>query len=237
MLRKMCGLVAAVGLATVVTAASGETVSRVFRLKHVSVSDASAAVQPMLSDAGSLTLQPKLSKIVVQDEPAIVEQVAEMIERLDHIPGGYSVQIDLLKGSEPTPYGSVQEVQVEQRVRDLFKVKAFRRLGRLTIEGELGSPAQAELGDTFQISFLARLPEYSDATPWGARDPGERLHLRQLVLERRMVSTDGTLVTEELLRTNVLLSPMQTVYIGAGNSEESKEVLVLIVHAEEFGSR
>jgi hypothetical protein len=44
-------------------------------------------------------------------------------------------------------------------------------------------------------------------------------------------------MTEELLRTNVLLSPKQTVYIGAGNSEDSEDVLVLIVRAQNFGSR
>jgi hypothetical protein len=86
------------------------------------------------------------------------------------------------------------------------------------------------------VSFLARLPEYSESTPWGARDPGDRLYLRQLVLERKEVASDGTLVTQELLRTNVLLSPKQTVYIGAGNSEKTKDVLVLIVHAQDFGS-
>ena len=85
--------------------------------------------------------------------------------------------------------------------------------------------------------MLARLPEYPESTPWGAPDPGNRLQLRQLVLERKQVAADGTMTTDELLRTNVLLSPKQTVYIGAGNSEESEDVLVLIVHAQEFGSR
>jgi hypothetical protein len=117
----------------------------------------------------------------------------------------------------------------------MFDVEAFQRLGQSRVEGEVGSPTHAELGASFRVSFLARLPEYSESTPWGAPDPGERLHLRQLMLERKKVSSDGTLVTQELLRTNVLLSPKQTVYIGAGNSEKTNEVLVLIVRAEDFG--
>ncbi len=50
-------------------------------------------------------------------------------------------------------------------------------------------------------------------------------------------SSDGELTARELLRTNVFLSQKQTVYIGAGSSEESDHVLVLVVHAMETGSR
>lgn len=236
MLRKTLGLVVVIGIAAAVTAGNIETVSRVFRLEHASVSDASAAIQPMLSDAGTLTLQPKLSRIVVQDQPEIIDRVSELIEKIDHVPGAYSIQIDLLKGGKATPYGTVDEVVVEERLRKMFKVEAFHRIGSSTIEGVLGSPTQAKLGTSFQVSLLAQLPEYPESTPWGAPDPGNRLQLRQLVLERTAVAADGALTTAELLRTNVLLSPKQTVYIGAGNSEDSENVLVLIVHAEEFGS-
>ena len=237
MLRKTLLLVVLIGAAAVLAAANIETVSRVFRLEHASVSDASEAIQPMLSEAGSLTLQPRLSKIVVQDQPEIIDRVTELIRTIDRVPGIYRIRFDLLKGGKAAPYGTAGEVIVEERLRKMFKVEAFHRIGSSTIEGVMGSPTRAELGSSFQVSLLAQRPEYSDSSPWGVPDPGNRLQLRQLVLERKAVATDGTLMTDELLRTNVLLSPEQTVYIGAGNSEESEEVLVLIVHAEEFGSR
>jgi hypothetical protein len=237
MLRKTIVFVAVIGMVGAVTAANIETVSRVFRLEHASVSEASAAIQPMLSEAGSLTLQPKLSRIMVQDQPEIIDRVTEVIEKLDHVPGTFSIQIDLLKGGRATPYGTVDEVAVEERLQKMFKVEAFHRLGSSTIEGVMGSSARAELGTSFQVSLLAQLPEYRESTPWGVPNPGNRLQLRRLVLERTTVAADGTLKTDELLRTNVLLSPKQTVYIGAGNSEESEDVLVLIVHARKFGSR
>jgi len=237
MLKRFVIFAVVMGVAAAITAANVETVSRVFRLEHVSVSEASAAVQPMLSDVGSLTLQPKLSRIMVQDAPEVIQRVAELIDKLDHVPGVYSVQIDLLEGGAAMPFGSVQEVPVEDRLRKMFNVDAFHRLGSSTIEGVLGSSAQAELGTSFQVSFFAQLPDRSASSPWGTPDPGNRLHLRQLVLERKMVASDGTMMTHELLRTNVLLSPKQTVYIGAGNSEDSEDVLVLIVHAQEFEGR
>ena len=110
MLRKMLLFIAMIGMAAAVTADNVETVSRVFQLEHVSVSEASAAIQPMLSEAGSVTLQPKLSRIVVQDQLEIVDRVTEVIEKLDHIPGKFSVRIDLLRGGKAKPYGTVDEV-------------------------------------------------------------------------------------------------------------------------------
>jgi hypothetical protein len=237
MLRRSVLFVAVIGIATALVAANVETISRVFTLEHASVSDVSNAVQPLLSEAGSLTLQPKLSRIVVQDQPAILDRVTALIEELDHVPDHYSIEIELLEGTEPRPYGTRDEIEAEGRLREMFNVEAFHRLGRSVVEGELGNQAQAGLGDEFRVSFLAQASEVSKGPPWGTPDVGSRLSLRPLVLERLEVSTEGELTAHELLRTNVLISQKQTVYIGAGNSEDSANVLVLIVHAMETGSR
>lgn len=236
MLKRSLLFVAIIGIATALVAADVETISRVFTLEHASMLEVSTAVQPLLSEAGSLTLRPKLSRIIVQDQPEVLDRVTALIEELDHVPGAYSVRFDLLESGEPKPYGTSDQVRVEDRLRKMFNAAAFYRLGRSTIEGVSGSSAVADLGGSFQVSFLAQVAEPTSSSPWGTREPGTRLHLRQLVLERKEVAADGTVATDELLRTNVQLSPMQTVYIGAGNSEDSEDVLVLIVHAEEFGS-
>jgi hypothetical protein len=235
MLKRSLICVVVMGIAIAVVAANEETISRAFTLKHASVSEVSAAIQPLLSEAGSLTLRPRHSRIVVQDQREVIDRVTALIEKLDHLPGAYSVRFDLLEGGEPKPYGTSGQIAVEDRVKKMFNAAAFYRLGKSTIEGVSGSPALAELGSSFQVSFLAQVAEPSTSTPWGTRTPGTRLHLRQLVLERKQIAADGTIVTDELLRTNVQLSSKQTVYIGAGNSEDSEEVLVLIVHAEGFG--
>jgi len=237
MLRKPLVFATMIGIATMLAAASTDMVSRAFKLEHASVSEASAAIQPMLSEAGSLTLQPKLSRIVVQDQPEIIDRVTELIENLDHIPGLYSVQVELLEGTDPMPFGTRDEIKAEERLRKMFKVDAFRRLGNSTIEGQLGNRAQADLGKDFRVSFSPQPSEPSGNSPWGSVEPSHRISLRPLVLERMETSSDGELTTREILRTNVLISQKQTVYIGAGNSEDSGHVLVLIVHAMETGSR
>ena len=94
-------------LAAVVTmAADVETVARVFRLDFASISEVSVAVQPMLSESGSLTLHPSRSRITVQDLPEVVDRVAQRIAELDRMPGHFRIKIDLLEG-RPAGDGSL----------------------------------------------------------------------------------------------------------------------------------
>ena len=237
MWRRVPILIALVWVASVIMAAEVETVSRVFRLEYLSVSEASAAVQPLLSEIGSITVQPSKAKVTVQDVPEVIDLVAQLIDELDRAPGSYRIQIDLLEGGAKEPYGTVLQVELDNRLQRMFKASSFRRLGSSVFEGDIGTSIQGEIGNNYLVSFLPQAPDFSREAPWGSPDPGDRIQLRQLVLGRVVVAADGTRTTRELLRTNVLLSPNQKVFIGAGKSEESENVLVLIVYAQEFGGR
>lgn len=227
-------LIAAV-LVVAAAAAAADTVSRVFTLRHVSVAEASAAVQPLLSELGTLTLQPSMARMTVQDLPEVIERVAKLIRELDHQPSRYRIEVELLEGGPVKPYGSADEVAADERLRKMFKFPAYRRLGSAMLEGEFGSQAQADLGRGFRVSFLGQLPAYSADSPWGSPDPGDRIHLRGLVLQRLRMTGDGRQESEQVLRTTVLLSPNQKVYIGAGNSENAKVGWVLIIQARDAG--
>lgn len=235
--RRLVVFVAVIGIATALVAADADTVSRAFELEHASVLEVSAAVQPLLSESGSLTVQPKLSRVVVQDRSDVIDRVTTLIEKLDHSPGLYSIRVELLEGTEPKPYGTQDEIEANERLRKMFDVAAFRRLGISTVEGQLGNRAQVDLGTGFRVAFLPQLSETSGRKPWGTPHQNDRINLRPLVLERLESSSEGELTPHELLRTNIYLAQNQTVYIGAGSSEDTDHVLVLIVHAIETGSR
>jgi hypothetical protein len=55
-------------------------------------------------------------------------------------------------------------------------------------------------------------------------------------LHRLSVAPGGEQRSEQVLRTTVLLSPNQKVYIGAGGSEKAASGWVLIIQAREAGS-
>lgn len=237
MRRRRPGLAVLLFLATALTAVAADTVSRVFTLRYVEVAEVSAAVQPMLSEHGVLTLQPSQSRMTVQDLPEVVERVARRIAEIDHVPDRFRIEIELLQGGPESPFGAITEVEADERLRKMFKFPAYQRLGSAVLEGDLGSTVQAELGRDHKVSFLAQLPAHSPDAPWGSPDPGNRIHLRGLSLQRVTVGGDGTQTSEQVLRTTVLLAPGQEVYIGAGGSENATVGWVLIVRALEIGER
>jgi len=245
MARRTLSFLLVAFVAAVTAAADVETVARVFRLDFASISEVSLAVQPMLSESGSMTLHPSRSRITVQDRPEVVDRVAELIKEMDRAPGRYRIKVDLLEGrpatdgsrENVTPYGSADQLQTDQRLKSMFKFPVIRRLGSASLEGELGTSAAAKIDRGYEISFIAQAPEYSENAPWGSPDPGNKIQLRQFVLTRVTVEPDGTQKSEVLLRTNMLLSPKQKIYVGAGKAEDSDTGLVLIVDAQEFGSK
>jgi hypothetical protein len=222
-------------LAVALTAGADlETVVHVFQLRYASVTEASAAIQPMLSDRGSITVQPRQARITVQDLPEVVQRVADLIVEIDRLPKSYRIQVELLEGtSRPIP--AEQQIRVDERLAGMFKFPSFRRLGSAVFEGDLGSPSSAELGSGFKISFLAEPTGFSQDSPWGTPDPGDRIHLRWLQLDRLRTTDDGRRTSDEVLRTSIFIAPKQKVFIGAGKSEDSTDGLVLIVEAQDVG--
>ncbi len=113
--------------------------------------------------------------------------------------------------------------------------------GRKTGAQRLASELETQLNDLkmagsrFEVSFVAQRASFSEDSPWGSPDPGERIHVRPLIVSRVVVDAEGTRTGQELLRTNVLLSPQQKVYIGAGSSEDATSGLVVIIQVQSVG--
>lgn len=236
MTRRILTLLFAASLASAVSGADEETVVRMFQLRHVSPLEASLAVEPILSSVGSLTLEPSQSRLTVRDTPDVMSRVVKIIHDLDRIPESYHIKVELLLGTS-NPLPPQQQVSVDRRVRNMFKFESFRRLGVADFEGDIGSSAAAEIGEGYRIKFDVMSMGYSREAPWGSPDPGNRVHLRSVVLERAESRPDGSIAKEEILRTSIFLAPKQQVVIGAGRSEDSEDGLVLIVQAVNFGVR
>jgi hypothetical protein len=181
----------------------------------------------MLSESGSVTLQPRRSRITVQDRPEVVAKVAEALARLDRKPAGYRLRVELLEGTS-AQIQPEQRARVEPRLRRMFHFPNFRRIGAADFEGDIGDQAMATLGSGYRISFVPETLGVTEDSPYHIPDPGTRLQLQSLVLER---AADGGRDQVEVLRTRVVISPKQEVYIGAGGSEEADHGLVLILKA------
>ena len=204
------------------------TTVRVFNLKNASVIEAFTVIEPLLSDEGSVTVQPSRGRITIQDSPQVVGRIAALMDELDRIPGEYRIEVELLEGLDSERTSDLPP-ELDRRLHRMFPFKSYRRAGRTVFQGEFGQPTMASLGESYRLSFRADSSSVSESTPWGVADLSDRTQVKWLRLERLTADVNGRERVDELLRTTVFLSPRQKMIIGAGSSEDSASGLVLIL--------
>jgi hypothetical protein len=227
----VCSLTVALCLAVAATAADSPTTVRVFNLHFTSAAEASSAVQPLLSENGSLTVHPGKSILTVQDTPEVVARVADVIARLESPPKRFQIAVELLEGTRK-PLAANARVEVDRRVTRMFPFSSYRSIGSALIEGEVGSAATADIGEGHRLSFVVAPVRVSKKSAFGIPDVGARIQLGEFTLEKVTAGRTGAGTAVEIIRTDVYLSPDQEVIIGAGGSEDSPSGLVLILRSE-----
>ncbi len=217
--------VAAVVLAGVAPASAREDGSTVreFKLQYVSVKDAAAAITPLLSEKGSVSLQPSQSRISVQDRPEVIKKVAERLAVIDRKPGGYVLQVELLEGVKGELPAKLR-AEVSRRVLKTSRFTSFRRISLTTLEGELGTAVEAELGEGYHLSFE---PAQYDS-PVHIRGQGSVMELRKALLERAKKAGDEPVV---VVRITGVLSENQEIHQEVAPSEDATSGVVLIFKA------
>ncbi len=219
-------------LASIVSVAyadQNDVVVRVFRVEFAKVAEISAAIQPMLSEDGSVMVQPAKGRLTVRDRADVMTAISEAVERLDQKPQPFRLHVELLEGSTVPILAAEEGHEVGQRLKQMFPFKYYRELGSVDLAGVTGDEISVELNEGFRISVLV-MDYQLEPTAFGIPAQTFRLDLHPLVLER--VGSNGT---KEVLRTRVALSRNQEVVIGAGETEESEQGLVLIVKALPVG--
>jgi hypothetical protein len=226
-------LTAACLVAATVHSAEVMTTVRVFHLRdnRFSMKEATAAVQPLLSENGTLTVQPYQRQLIVQDRPEVVAKVAALLDKMARSPDRYRIRVELLEATN-VPVPAAERAAVDARVSRMFRFGFFRRLGATLFEGEVGQSAVAQLSDSYRVGFVTNNLPSTEDQPFGIADPGSRIHLDRLTLVRTRVDADGVQRQAEVLRTSIALSPRQRAIFGASASEGSDRALVLILEAQ-----
>jgi hypothetical protein len=194
------------------------------------VAEASNAIQPLLSENGTLTVQPQKDRITVQDTAEVVERVAEVLAELDTAPGTFSVMFRLLRATQ-AKVPAEQRVDVNRKIQQMFPSASYMEIGLTLIHGELTVPVAATIGEAYQLSFVATPVRAPKNMPFGMRKMGTRYTLENLTLTRTKTKESGGRGKVEVIHSDVSISPGQQTSIGAGASEESKNGLVLIIEA------
>lgn len=204
--------------------------ARVFELKFRPVADAAELVGALLSPEGSVSMQPRLRTITVQDHASVLARIPAVLADFDLPPRNVEVSLALFLGTDRREAESGRNVPADTPARDVrgvtetlgdfTKWNAYEPLGGRSVTGVEGSRVEVEISEEYRVSYVVESVEERR----GAK-------LKGLTLERRTRGADGAARTQVLYRTDIVLPPGRMLVLGAAQNPESKRALFLTLQA------
>jgi hypothetical protein len=212
--------------------AEGPLLAKAFEVQYRPLADAADLVSPLLSDDGSLTLQPRLKTMVVEDRVAVLDRVEYMLDGFDIPPRNVEVTLSLFLGTDRRPEDSrqrepggsfSQEVRgVIETLGDFTKWTAYEPLGSRSVTGVEGGEVTANLTDDYRVVFSV------DSFHEGQG----RVRFKRVSLQRLDYSEEGAQKVEELYTAGMLLPVGKLHVVGAAREPKSNRALFLFVQVE-----
>jgi hypothetical protein len=205
--------------------------ARAFPVRHRPLADAAELVSAVLSAEGSLSLQPRLGTLVVEDRASILTRVAGLLESFDIPPRNVEVTLTLFLGTdrrEEQAGRHAPRVSVSEEVRgvmetlgDFTRWTAYEPLGSRSITGVEGGHVSAMLSDDYRVVFDIAAVEESHGT----------VSFKNFTLQRMVRTASGSVRYDDVLTADVSL-PLGGVHsVGAASGPDSKTALFLTLQA------
>ncbi len=208
--------------------------ARAFEVRFRPLADAQALVTPVLSPDGSVTMQPRLKTLVVQDHPAVLERVAGLLQGFDLPPRSVEVTLSLFLGTDRREQEAGRNVPSESLSRDVRGVaetladftnwNAYQLLGGKSVAATEGSAVHLQISDEYRVAF--------DVDAILDRPGAQVLQFKNFTLERVTRDTDGRERSQELYTTHIVVPAGKMLMVGIAQNPDSKRALFLSVLAK-----
>jgi len=202
--------------------------ARSFEVRYRPLSDAVDLVSTVLSNDGSVSLQPRLRRLVVQDRPEVLARVGDLLDSFDLPPRTVEVTVSLFMGSDrrgeeagrqTMPPEISRELRgVRETLGDFTRWTAFDPLGGRSITCVEGASVTTNLSDDYRVTFEI------DAVEDGVDD---RVSFRSFDLMRVIRTAEGTERTELLYRTRIVVPAGRDLLVGVASGPEARRALFL----------
>ncbi len=203
--------------------------ARAYEVKFKSLADAAELVSPILSAQGTLTLQPRLKTLTVQDRVSILDRVASLLQSFDVAPRNVEVAMSLFLGTDRReqeagriipPSSMTRDVRgVAETLGDFTKWNAYEPLGGRAVTGVEGGRVTVNLSDEYRVAY--DIDTVSD----------QSVKLTSFVLQRITRGADGKEKVQDVYSASVVLPVGRMLMLGAAQNPESKRALFLTLQA------
>jgi len=201
---------------------------RLFKISFRDPSDVAQLVGPLLSEKGSVTTQPRLRTVTVQDSPAILERVAVLVASYDVPPRSVDFTVTLILASlaDDAKGDARQSISTEVRgiaeaLQDITRWTNYKTLDSVNITGSEGSRTVRDLADDYRVELNLESVSESHGI----------IRLNPFSLQKVQRDPGGGVTYRSIYTTTVNLTNGKLLTIGATKSETSPRALFLAIRA------
>lgn len=200
-------------------AAEGLT-SHTYTFKHKSAERAATVIKSLVSEEGSVSIQPKNNTLTVTDRASNVKSIGAALAKFDQPAQMFRISVKLVAASRAASNAKVPDdlKEISAKLSGVLKFNSFEKLGEIDARVKEGDPFVVEkVADTYRADFT--LGEYDPLT--------DSVRVEEFRLQKKSGAESGELV--QLLKTSLNLKLGQTIILGAARSPQSDRTLMVVL--------
>ena len=193
---------------------------RSFTFKFKQADKAAAAIKPLLSADGSMSIQPSSNALVVTDRAENMKAVARMIGDFDKEPQSFHLYVRIVGASrvEGSPKIANDLKDVARKLA-MLPYNAYENVGEATVQGKEGGPGLIDMETGYRANF--HFGEYDPAS--------DSIAVKDLQISKLTGVQKDQLTS--LLKTSLNLTIGQTYILGAAKAPQSQRALMIVLVA------
>ncbi|HEX3128633.1 MAG TPA: hypothetical protein VH394_14975 [Thermoanaerobaculia bacterium] len=194
----------------------GDLVLHAYTMRYRQASDAISLVFPLLSQRGTVELQPATNTLVIRDSAAALGRIIPVLRSYDHPSRPLNLDIYIVRAiRSPGVTRSELPEELTRRMRALLPYDVYEVEAQAQLASREGQAVTYALGREYEVSF--RLGTLVDR---------QRIRLSNFRVLRR---TEERRAGSPLIHTNLLLTLEQTTSFGLARTEQSSEALMVVM--------
>ena len=199
--------------------AQEEILTRAFVVKFKKVGEIASIVNGLLGEKGSVTLQPGLHTIIVQDTEKSLRQIEMAIAAFDTPPPSVEITVKLVRATKNSAEPGVsEEIRNMARLGEVLRFNQYTLMDGGVIETQEGQNSVLLLAKDYQLRFFPDVIQEGNGI----------IRLKDFELRKRTGGKKKDLFTT-LISITVNLRNAETLVLGASRFEDSDQALLVIL--------
>lgn len=192
--------------------------SKSFKIKFKSMEEVASIIEPLLSQKGTMTLQPKARTIIISDAVQNLSEIESTINDFDVPSPAVKMFFKLIyaeKKERSEPVKNVPDYVL--KMRNIFQYTDYEVIDEFLLESVEGDEPSFQMGKDYKIKFKISYISSKKGL----------IQLKNFSIDKVEKGVKKEIVYKNLLTTSINLRDKETVILGATKLEESPKALFI----------